>query len=164
MALIVEDGTGVVDANSYVSVDDAVVFFDARGLTLENPEQNLLRGLDILESQNYKGLPELEVQYLNFPRKLIYDASGIVYPVLHVPSAIRKAQMWMAYYISQGSDPAAVLEPSIKKEKIDVLETEYFEGKISRTGFQLEDYPHVYQSLQHLLRDSGLVQGIVYRA
>ena len=49
MALVVEDGTGLPDAESYVSVADCKSYLDARGRTawgqLTEPEQEQLIGL-----------------------------------------------------------------------------------------------------------------------
>lgn len=84
MALIVEDGTGLSDANSYVSVAYADAYFLARNVTswasLTIKEALLIQATDYMEavySESWKGAVLLDTQSLSFPR-IIDDAT--VYP------------------------------------------------------------------------------------
>jgi hypothetical protein len=89
--LVVEDGSGVAGANSYVSYDDAMAFAALRGFSL-GPDQataeiNLIQAADYLEAQRnrYQGwktndpavfVPP-EVQPLQWPRTWVFiDAVG----------------------------------------------------------------------------------------
>lgn len=79
MALVVEDGTGKVDAESYVSVADCKSYLDARGrtawgqLTLAAQEASLRNATDYLDAKyglrvnGWKFNPD--VQALIFPRE-----------------------------------------------------------------------------------------------
>lgn len=73
MALIVEDGTGKPDADSYVSVSDCSAYADAHGLTFAGtePEQErrLRRATQYLDAQYaFKGTESTDTQALAWPR------------------------------------------------------------------------------------------------
>lgn len=73
MALVIEDGTVVTGANSYIDVAEAKAFAAARGVDLGNDdvvtEQRLLIAMDYLESLNYKGVrTDPDKQLLSWPR------------------------------------------------------------------------------------------------
>ena len=59
MALTVENGTLVANANSYVSAANYTAWADARGFTypgLPELEQKILRAMDYIESLQFVGL------------------------------------------------------------------------------------------------------------
>lgn len=82
MALIVEDGTGMADANSYESVENADAYFTARGITAwsgSDPvkEAALIAAteyVDIRWRGKLKGKLQFpDTQVLLFPRINVYD-------------------------------------------------------------------------------------------
>lgn len=93
MTLVIEDGSGVTGANSYVSYDDAKAFCDLRGYTI-GPDQAageiaLIKSCDYLEAQRnrYQGRktndPDVfvspEQQPLQWPRTGVYiDAKAYI--------------------------------------------------------------------------------------
>lgn len=75
MALIVEDGTLVPNANSYISADDFVAWADARGITYPSYpqiEQKILRAMDYIESLAFVGEKHEETQALQWPRDYVF--------------------------------------------------------------------------------------------
>ena len=76
IVIVVEDGTGVADANSYVTVDGARAYALNRGVTLSTDDDvvaaQLVRATDYLEALEFKGAKVDEGQSLNFPRSNIY--------------------------------------------------------------------------------------------
>lgn len=85
MSLIVEDGTAVANANSYVSLDDAVTYATARGLTLTpSPsslsEQAIIRATAALDAMYRMSFPGYKTngrsQSLEWPRTDAYDYDG----------------------------------------------------------------------------------------
>jgi len=75
MALIVEDGSLVADANSYVSAADFVSWADARGVSYPSYpeiEQKILRAMDYIESLAFLGEKHEETQALQWPRDYVY--------------------------------------------------------------------------------------------
>ena len=80
MALVVEDGTGVAGATSYVSVADFKLYAAARGATVPATDSDcdvlLIKAMDALELKLYVGEPLTEAQGLSFPRKTL-DEYGV---------------------------------------------------------------------------------------
>lgn len=102
--LIVEDGTGKVDANSYVSVEEASAYFTLRNrsiqwssLSAEQQIANLVEATDYIESvygSRFKGYPKTKEQALSFPRV----DSGLA----DMPRQLKAATFEYAYAAAQG--------------------------------------------------------------
>lgn len=85
MALIVEDGTGMADANSYESVENADAYFSARGITAWSgngpvKEAALIAATEYVDIR-WRGKLKGELQFpdtqaLLFPRINVYDEEG----------------------------------------------------------------------------------------
>jgi hypothetical protein len=105
MALIVEDGTGLATAESYLSVADADTYHTSRGtaeaswvgLDEDIKEQCLRRATDYMV-QAYRGrwkgymvLPQTQV--LDWPRYQVYPDASFLYTISPstVPSEVKKA-------------------------------------------------------------------------
>lgn len=77
MAFIVEDGTGKADANSYVSVGTADLYFTERGMTtwvgsVADKQSALVRATDYIDlrfGSKFAGCKATAEQALCFPRK-----------------------------------------------------------------------------------------------
>lgn len=130
MTLIVEDGTGLTNSNSYVSVVELDSFAGDRGLTLpattEEKETLLINATMYLESFKYKGSRNTKEQALSWPRTNAY-ANGFLIDSDEIPVQIKNAQMQAAYEL-QTSDPLASTGKAVRKEKVDVIEVEYENG------------------------------------
>lgn len=77
MTLIVEDGTGVSNANSYSSLEYADEYFASTGNSAwaggaTQKEQALILATRYIEVRDYKGLRQYTTQRLKFPRKHVY--------------------------------------------------------------------------------------------
>lgn len=138
--LIVEDGSAVAGANTFVSAADAGQYLYDRGVMTQAQYDAaamtgvLRRGLDAL-----KNLPCLAVYAL-----------PLVQPAV-IPSALIEAQIWAAYYIwqSANNDPANIANGgSIKRERVDVIEREYADSSPKKTSVTLEDMPNVANALR----------------
>lgn len=138
--LVVEDGSIVAGANSFVSVDDAAQFLFDRDLVKQNDidtangEGLLRRGLDAIRS-----IPCLS------PYLLPLSA-----PVT-VPPELIEAQIWAAYYIwlDAGNDPANVATAGIKREQVDTLSVEYKDTQIKGSK-TINDMPNVRNALTRM--------------
>lgn len=138
MPLILEDGTGSdPTANSYASRADIIDYAAARGVIIANDAASDVFGvnaMDYLETRDYKGDPTNGIvgvdQPLQFPRMGI--TIGLVALASdQIPLALKNAQCELAMQNSTGIAlmPTRAAGPSIKREKLDVIETEYFETK-----------------------------------
>lgn len=134
MALIIEDGSIVADADSYVSVTEARSYATARKLVLpaddSDVESLLINAVDYLESfrSRYQGFKVSSSQALQFPR------SGVTIDSLElgsnfIPAILKQAQIRLAIVAHSGVDLMPTRKPGsfIKKEVVGPLDTEYSE-------------------------------------
>ncbi len=159
MAITVEDGSGVPSANSVVTVAETVIFLGDRGITLDGDAYGpfLLLAMDQLRMADYCGFKYYSVNEIPFPRSNVYDLRGEAYGTAVVPEPFKRAQMWLAHYISLGSDPGAVPTPEIRREKVDVIETEYAASEGDTTQLTIYDFPNVFMELEHLVAPAGRI-------
>lgn len=127
MALLVEDGTGVVGAESYVSVADFTTWATKRGYTLPSGEVNvealLRKGADFIERKQFLGVVEFTDQGLAFPR-LIEDAYGVATST-GIPKNLVTAQMMLAMESMNGPLTAAARANKYTATKIDAIYLKY---------------------------------------
>lgn len=141
MALIVEDGTGLANAESYVSVADATAYHARMGNTAwaaissdATKEQLLRKATDYMIAQyrfQFAGYRQYSTQALDWPR-------------LYVPLTDVLSANVFAQYVDSGTVPTTVknacaelalkansatlmedLTQGVIREKVDVIEVEY---------------------------------------
>lgn len=132
MALIVEDGTGKVDAESFATIAEADTRLAGLGLTnwglLTEPEkeQALRRAAQFMEQRwrlRWKGVRYSGSQALSWPRANVI-AEGYLYPFDAVPTAVRHANIDLALCAAAGDlnpDP----KPIVIRQKLGPLERQY---------------------------------------
>ncbi len=157
MALIVEDGTGKSDAESYISVSDAATYLSARGYsafaalaTDALKEAALRKATDYMEqaySVRWKGTRVTSTQALSWPR--LYVDREDYYPADKVPDEVQHACALLALKSIDG-DLNADLTQGVIREKVDVLEVEY-----DKYSPQYTRYRAIDQLLNPLLTSSG---------
>lgn len=135
MALIVEDGTGLANAQSYASVAELRAhtpygqYAIPVGATDEQLEAALIRGTAGLDATTYLRLPgwrSTDAQALAWPRSGAWDRDG--YPLAGVPNPIRLACMEAALVeLSSAGSLLATQERGgqVKREKVGPIEVEY---------------------------------------
>jgi hypothetical protein len=77
IVIVVEDGTQIVNANSYVSIADMVSYALNRGVVLTADDATaamLIQATDYLEAQAllYQGYPSTDTQALQWPRQQVF--------------------------------------------------------------------------------------------
>lgn len=152
MALIIEDGTGKVDSNTYVLDTTFNTWLTDRGLTLSGlltVDNLLLQASDYLETLSYKGFKFTQAQAMQHPRGDLY-IDGYLFPSDEIAKQLIDAQMQVSYSIDQGVNPMATIGQAIKMEKVDVIEVEYQDGTISQSTITA-----VNKTLSKLLLNSG---------
>lgn len=132
MALIIEDGTAKSDAQSYISAIDFTAYATARGFTLTAAtdaakEAILLRAMDWLEQQPFKGYKHTQAQALQWPRYGV-TIDGYVIETNVIPQLLIDAQCEIGVSIDTGTDPLASVERQTKREKVGEIEVEYIDG------------------------------------
>src|SRR5690242_3202764 len=99
MTLIIEDGTGVPNANSYVNVADLRAFAAARGISVPSADSEgdaaievaLINAMDYLQYVPcYKGAQSDSEQALEWPRTGVY-MNGSLYNSAAIPKQLKEA-------------------------------------------------------------------------
>src|ERR1044072_1066406 len=97
ITIIVEDGTGVTDANAYVDVAAARAYAEQRGVTLPADDDViaawLIQATDYLESFacKYQGRKTDCAQSLQWPRKCVVICCA-PFPDNEIPKQLKSAQ------------------------------------------------------------------------
>jgi hypothetical protein len=175
VALTVEDGTIVTGAESYISASDATTYHTNRGNTAWTgtdavKEAALRRAAAYLDGhyrKRWKGARVYPLtQAMEWPRagvevvdeQVYYDTPPSFYDseysgflaITTIPQRLKDAQCELALRALSGP-LADDLSASVRREKVDVLETEYAPG--AKPG-QIE-YQIVDQLLSDFLKPSG---------
>lgn len=133
MAIVVEDGTGIVGANSYVTEAEADEYFANHPFyadawdEIENKEA-LLRAatsqIDFLF--NWYGWRSYEEQVLAWPRQRVWYLPSYAYiPTDSIPQQVKDATCEMAYFLSKGDVFAPSSSEGLDSLKIDVIELNF---------------------------------------
>lgn len=133
MALIVEDGTGKADAESYLSVADLAAYATARGyaLTGGDPEKEaaLRQATSYLDARwRYKAVKASAAQALEFPRTGLTDWSGLAVP--GVPKRVKDATAELAIKVRAGTTlfDDAERGGAVKSETVGPISVTYADG------------------------------------
>lgn len=133
MALVVEDGSLVDNANTYASLSYVDAFCDELGLvewaSCSTDERNaaILRGMAYIESFSFKGVKCDAYQSLKWPRSGASDEDGYAIDEDMIPPNLLKAVARAAY--EEAVSPGTLQSTrtgGVKREKVDVIEIEYF--------------------------------------
>lgn len=142
MALVVENGTGLATAESFVSVADADTYHSARGNsawadgTTAEKEEALRRASTFLSnSYPWAGYPvNARTQLLAWPRYDVVDQDGNPVASDEVPREVVNATYEVALreLATPGSmNPDVTLADKVKREKVGPLEVEYANADVS---------------------------------
>jgi hypothetical protein len=135
MALTVEDGTGKTDSDSYVSVADCTTYATARGYTMSgDAEISIIKAMDFIEAQNFKGYKYTDEQALQFPRGNVYIDDYAI-GVDEIPTQLINALCEAAMIEDAGAEILPTNERETKREKVDVIEVEYSDGAKSTPSY-----------------------------
>ena len=105
MTIIVEDGSGVPNANSYGDVAGLTAYAAARGVTIVgDPEVLLIKSMDVIEGESFRGYKSNSEQALSFPRYGI-TIDGVVFDSDEIPKQLVEGQYELCIIIDEGNDP-----------------------------------------------------------
>ena len=161
ISFVVEDGTGLPNANSYCGLDYALEYCVSKGytnwlsLTEDMQKIYIIRGTEFVDNfYNWKGRRGSQSQSMAFPRLDLYDEDH--YEVRGVPDKLKKACIEAAFLnSSSGSDTLFTTKDengAIKRQKVDSLEVEYFSNQQNETNANAVDYTTIYDILNKLLK------------
>ena len=147
--MVVEDGTGLSNADSFVSVAYADTYFTTRGVnawaSLTNKEALLIKATDYIEavySESWKVVTLNDTQSLSFPR--IIDDSTVY------PDRLLKAVCELALKANDG-DLLVDVEQRTIEEKVDVITVKYAEYSDQKTQYSM-----VYGLISPYLLSTGV--------
>lgn len=134
---LVEDGSGLSEATSYVSVEDAddVIIMNIHAsaawteLTTTQKEHLLSwasRYLD--ERARWHGTKSVKSSALRFPRTGIVDRDGVTITANAVPRQLKIATAEMARYLIEEDRTVERGQDALTRLKADVVELEFSEG------------------------------------
>lgn len=166
MALIVEDGTGRADAESYGSVAEVVAVltkygehtaFAALASTVQEQHcRKATRRMDLESS--YRGVRKTETQALAWPREYAEDDDGYVYDADSLPTRLKEAHAFFAAESVAGdlqpneTTPATIESESVKVGPIS--ESITYEGGKSSSAY----YRKALTAMRGLVEPAGILE------
>lgn len=173
MPSVVVATVGSASANSYVTIAEADAYLDDRlnasawtGASDDDKARALFEAARELDLYPWKGSRVDSTQSLEWPRDYVESpdipwatveqADTYYYLRTVVPERVRNAQVEIALeFLRAGTTDLSVRDASvgIKRKKVDVLETEYFEPSDRPEG--LERFPRISELVAPLLIGDG---------
>ena len=158
--LIVEDGTGKPNANSYISLEEANAYFIGKRLyssawtasTDDVKKTALIMGSRVLDQEViWKGYRRFEDSGLYWPRTDVYTTDGVLVDEDTVPRAVREATAEMAMYLLVSDKMSERSGIGLTRLKVDVVELEFdkYDKKDTVPSFirrMIIDYGTVFSS------------------
>lgn len=132
MALIIETGEGLPNAESFASAADFATYATKFGLTIPSDEaaqEALLRNAALqMQTMTWKGCRAHSDQALSWPRKGA-EVYGEILPSNYIPARIQYGQMALAAEIYQDQiDPPEQRQGPVTKERVEgAVEVQYAE-------------------------------------
>lgn len=165
-ALVVEDGSGKVDANTYVSLADADAYLtDNPHTTLwEDTTEDvktwaLMSATRLMDTyMKWEGSRQTETQALEWPRSGGKNrCSGQSIPENYIPKNITNACIELAYdqLVSDKTRPTSTEQSQISKLKVDVLEISY-DTPLANQETSVSSTAVISDSLKAMLRCYGV--------
>ncbi len=152
MALVVEDGSIVAGAESYLSVTDADTYWTEHGsptawtgATTAGKEAALRYATQWIDDNfSWTGLIVSSAQVLDWPRQSVYDDQGRLVADTIIPQKLKDATAEMAKNnIDSALAATQARGGDVKSEKVDVIEIVYMDW--ASPGV---DYPYVEDMLR----------------
>lgn len=156
MSLIIEDGTGLSNAESYASVAEADEYHLARGREAEwvdldatDKEYALRRAMDYMRASyrtKWEGVRKTNTQALDWPRWNVpkkdvaggYGPAAAYYSPDSVPTEVKSAQIELAL-IATTTDLNPTLSPLKTKATVGPISVEYAPGTSQVAAFAAAD-------------------------
>jgi hypothetical protein len=147
MSLVVEDGTGLSTAESYISVTNADTRHTNRGndtwaaLTTGQKEEALRRATDYMEQayrDRWRGYRQVTTQALSWPRNSVVVDEFVYIHTDIVPADVANACADLALKAA-ADDLNADLTRGVVREKVGPIETEYDRFSPQSTRFPAID-------------------------
>jgi hypothetical protein len=134
MSLIVEDGSIVSGANTYVTLEEFKAFADKRGLSHGNDAavtKSIFRAMDFFERQTFIGFKANENQPLQFPRtEAMID--GYYIDADEIPKEVKDALFEAIFVQESGNSQLNTEDRKTLREKVGDIEVTYANNSENR--------------------------------
>ena len=174
MAIAIDATVGGGSANSFTTLAEANTFMTARlnasswetDASDDDKNRALVEATRFLSALRWQGTTVDTTQALTWPRQWVTDPDNPTldyFSTTAIPERVKDATMELAFqFIKQGTTDVAAQDgkDNVKRQKVDVLEVEYFEHG-QTTG--VARYPRVYNWLLPLLESSGALTAPLVR-
>jgi len=134
MALVVEDGSVVTGANTYVSLAEFKAWADDRGITYGTDAavtQQIYRAMDYFERLQFIGNKANENQPLQWPRtEALID--GYYADATEIPTPVKTALYEAVVVEAAGNSELEVQDRKTIREKIGDIEVQYADNSENR--------------------------------
>ena len=130
MALIVEDGTGVANADTFATVAEAQAYATKRGLDMPADEADveplLIKAMDFIKSveERFQGVRTFDDQLLPFPRMGVV-LFGNHLPDTTIPDILKEAQCRLAFDAQSIDFFPNASGQEVIEEQVGPLKTKY---------------------------------------
>jgi len=154
MALIVEDGSVVAGANTYVTLEEYLDWAHARGMHPQGDneeEYHILRAMDYIEKQPFLGTKANENQPLQWPRHRVW-IDGYPIDSNQIPNELKIAVFELAQAHHDNDDLLAPVERQTIQETIGGISVTYAKSQPQRRSL-----PAVRLALQKLVYSASTV-------
>jgi len=149
MALVVEDGSIVSNATSYVSRSDFTTWADARGITYpadtDELDQKIQRAMDFIESLQFLGEKHTEDQSLQWPRDYVF-IDGYSIESDEIPKEVKIAVYEATKVEIDGDSKLSASERETLREKVGDIEVQY-----STSSGMKRSTPAIMKALRKLI-------------
>lgn len=162
VTLVVEDGTGKTDSNTYISLALADSYFSTQlraetwtGATSDDRSRSLIMATQQLDNLvRWRGSKKTSTQARQWPRNYMTDYNGWAIPSDEIPVDVQEATCELAKALLTQDRTADPDVTGFKKIKVDVIELEVDKNNITYALPRL-----VMAKISHLVR-SGAGFGI----
>lgn len=155
MALIIEDGSGVANANSYVTTAEWDTWATARGIAHSHSaskiEELILTAMDYIEAQNFLGRKATDAQSLQWPRTEVYIDSYSVNSD-EIPKELKNSVYEVTRTVSDGNFALSAKDRQTTQEKIGDITVTYK----NNAGMKKET-PAVRSALRKIIKPLSMV-------
>ena len=157
--IVVEDGTIVAGANSYVSAADLSTYATDRGITIAGTAAVLLiQAMDYIEQLPFQGMKYTSGQALQWPRGGVY-IDGYYVDTETIPQLLIDAVCEVALAIDADNNPLDVIERQVASESVGPISVTYVTGAYDQTYLTA-----VQNKLSKLLIGGRAINAVVSRA
>ena len=172
MAISIDETVGGANANSFVALSEFSTYMEGRlnsdafdDASTDEQNRALAEATRELSAMGWKGYRVTSTQALSWPRQWAHDPDSPTqdyYDSDVVPDRVKRATYELALaFLKGGTTDIASLDQSlqVKREKIDVIETEYVDPFQRARG--IARYPAVSREIGPLLAGSSLQRKVV---